>query len=138
MDGDIRVDVRDVSSYSHSFEFMVPYVVLFLVIEIREYVTAEGNVPYRDWVARLDTTARVRIITAVLRMEQGNFSSAKTVGSGLSELRLDFGPGYRIYFGRDGERLVILFGGGTKRRQQSDIEAAKRLWSEYKGRKREK
>jgi putative addiction module killer protein len=117
---------------------MVPYVVLFLVIEIREYVTAEGNVPYRDWVARLDTTARVRIITAVLRMEQGNFSSAKTVGSGLSELRLDFGPGYRIYFGRDGERLVILFGGGTKRRQQSDIEAAKRLWSEYKGRKREK
>ncbi len=113
------------------------YGTIVCVIEIREYVTAEGKVPYRDWVARLDTTTRVRIITAVLRMEQGNFSSAKAVGSGLSELRLDFGPGYRIYFGRDGERLVILFGGGSKRRQQADIEAAKRFWFEYKRRKGE-
>src|SRR5438270_949390 len=60
-------------------------------------------------------------------MEQGNFSAAKTVSSGVSELRLDFGPGYRIYFGKDGERLVVLFGGGTKRPQQADIEAAKKL-----------
>ena len=77
------------------------------------------------------------MITAVLRVEQGNFASAKSVGSGVSELRLVFGPGYRIYFGRDGEKLVILLGGGTKRRQQSDIEAAHGLWAEYKRRKQE-
>lgn len=85
----------------------------------------------------LDTTTRVRIITAVLRMEHGNFSAAKGVSSGVSEMRLDFGPGYRVYFGKDGERLVILLGGGTKRRQQADIEAAHILWAEYKKRKRE-
>jgi putative addiction module killer protein len=70
-------------------------------------------------------------------MEHGNFSAAKAVGSGVSELRLDFGPGYRVYFGKDGERLVILLGGGTKRRQQTDIDVAHALWVEYKKRKRE-
>jgi putative addiction module killer protein len=55
----------------------------------------------------------------------------------VSELRLDFGPGYRIYLGKDGERLVILLGGGTKKRQQTDIRAAKALWQEYKLQKRE-
>ena len=70
-------------------------------------------------------------------MESGNFSAAKGVGAGVSELRLDFGPGYRVYFGRDGERLVVLLAGGTKRRQQADIEAARVLWAEYKRRKRE-
>ena len=58
------------------------------------------------------------------------------VGGGVLELEIDYGPGYRIYFGKDGERLVILFGGGTKRRQSADIEAARRLWQEYKGRKK--
>jgi putative addiction module killer protein len=107
------------------------------MIEVREYVDAHGHTPYRDWIVQLDTTARVRIITAVLRMEQGNFSAAKGVGSGVSELRLDFGPGYRVYFGKDGERLVILLGGGSKRRQQADIQSAHALWAEYKKRKRE-
>lgn len=85
----------------------------------------------------LDAATRARIITAVLRMEGGNFSVAKSVGSGVSELRLDFGPGYRVYFGKDGERLVLLLGGGTKKRQQADIEVAHALWAEYKKRKRE-
>jgi putative addiction module killer protein len=67
----------------------------------------------------------------------GNFSIAKSVGSGVSELRLDFGPGYRIYFGRDGLRLVILLGGGSKRRQQRDIETAQELWAEYRKYKKE-
>ena len=107
------------------------------MIEVREYVDALSHIPYRDWIVQLDTTARVRIITAVLRMENGNFSAAKSVGAGLSELRLDFGPGYRVYFGKDGERLVILLGGGSKRRQQADIQAAHALWAEYKKRKRE-
>ena len=61
----------------------------------------------------------------------------KGVGTGVFELRLDFGPGYRIYFGKDGETLVILLGGGTKKRQQIDIEVAQTLWQEYKKRKRE-
>jgi putative addiction module killer protein len=107
------------------------------MVEVCEYVDSRGRVPYRDWVVKLDTSTRARIIVAVLRMEHGNFSAAKAVGSGLSELRLDFGPGYRIYFGKDGERLVILLGGGTKRRQQADIDAAHALWAEYKKRKRE-
>jgi putative addiction module killer protein len=105
------------------------------MIEVREYVDTRGRTPYRDWIVRLDTVTRVRVITAVLRMEHGNFSGAKGVGSGVSELRLDFGPGYRVYFGKDGEQLVILLGGGTKRRQQADIETAHVLWSEYKKRK---
>jgi putative addiction module killer protein len=67
----------------------------------------------------------------------GNLASVKSVGRGVSELRLDFGPGYRVYFGRDGERLVILLCGGSKRRQQADIDAAQAYWSDYKARKRE-
>jgi putative addiction module killer protein len=88
----------------------------------------------RMWIR---VRARTRVISAVLRMERGNFSSAKGVGAGVTELRLDFGPGYRIYFGRDGDRLVILLGGGTKRHQQSDIETAHALWVEYKRRRQE-
>ena len=105
--------------------------------EVREYVDARGRTPYRDWVSGLDAATSARIITAVLRMEGGNFSGAKSVGAGVSELRLDFGPGYRVYFGRDGDELVILLGGGSKKRQQADIEVAHALWAEYKRRKRE-
>jgi putative addiction module killer protein len=107
------------------------------MVELREYVDAKGRTPYRDWLVKLDAVTRARVIAAVLRMEGGNFSGAKAAGSGVSELRLDFGPGYRVYFGKDGDRLVILLAGGTKRRQQSDIEAAYGLWAEYKRRKRE-
>ncbi len=69
-------------------------------------------------------------------LERGNFSAVKGVGAGLFELRMDFGPGYRIYFGKDGEALVILLGGGTKQRQQRDIDAAHLLWQLYKQSKR--
>jgi putative addiction module killer protein len=107
------------------------------MIEVREYVDAKGRSPYRDWLVKLDAATIARVIAAVLRMEGGNFSAAKSVGTGVSELRLDFGPGYRVYFGKDGERLVILLAGGTKKRQQADIESAHTLWAEYKKRKRE-
>jgi len=107
------------------------------MIELREYIDAQGRIPYRDWVAKLDAATRARVIAAVLRMGHGNFSAAKSVGSGISELRLDFGPGYRVYFGKDGEHLVILLGGGTKKRQQADINAAHTFWAEYKKRKQE-
>lgn len=107
------------------------------MIEVREYVDRKGRSRYRDWIVSLDAATSVRMITAVLRLEQGNFSGAKTVGSGVLELRLDFGPGYRIYFGREGDMLVILLAGGSKKRQQKDIESAHVLWAEYKMRKRE-
>ena len=71
------------------------------------------------------------------RVERGNFSAAKSVGAGVQELRLDFGPGYRIYFGMDGAELVILLGGGNKKRQQNDIDIAQALWQEYKRRRKE-
>jgi len=107
------------------------------MIEVRDYIDASGRIPYRDWVARLDASPRARVIAAVLRLEHGNFSAAKAVGLGVSELRLDIGPGYRVYFAKDGEQLVILLGGGSKKRQQTDIERAQALWDEYKKRKRE-
>jgi putative addiction module killer protein len=75
------------------------------------------------------------VTTALTRLAQGNFSNVKGVGFGVFECRVDFGPGYRAYFGKEGERLVILLGGGTKKRQQSDIEAAVTRWQEYKRRK---
>ena len=73
---------------------------------------------------------------ALVRIEQGNISSVKSVGSGVFECRIEFGPGYRAYFGKDGEMLIVLLGGGTKRRQQQDIETARVLWREYKRRRR--
>jgi putative addiction module killer protein len=77
----------------------------------------------------------VRITVALDRLGTGNLSNVKGVGSGVSELKLDFGPGFRVYFGRDGDRLILLLGGGTKRAQQKDIEQAKASWLAYKRRK---
>ncbi len=73
---------------------------------------------------------------ALARIQQGNFSNAKGVGSGVYEYRIDFGPGYRIYFGKYGETLVILVGGGTKKRQQFDVSTALARWDDYKQRKK--
>jgi putative addiction module killer protein len=85
----------------------------------------------------LDGAAGAKVAIALTRMEQGNFSNAKGVGSGVYEYRIDVGPGYRIYFGKEGERLVILIGGGTKKRQADDIAAAKECWADYKRRKKQ-
>ena len=107
------------------------------MITIREYISPEGHSAYAKWFNRLNAPAAAKVATALVRMEQGNFSTAKGIGDGVLECRIDFGPGYRIYFGRDGNALVILLGGGTKKRQQKDIENAKNLWKEYKRRKRQ-
>lgn len=80
--------------------------------------------------------AAAKVAIALTRIEQGNTSNAKAVGGGVHEYRLDFGPGYRIYFGMDGAVLVILLGGGTKQGQQRDIDAAQARWSDYKRRKK--
>ena len=107
------------------------------MIEIREFVDARGSSPFGRWVTRLGRHATARVATALYRMELGNLSNAKGVSGGVLEYRIDFGPGYRIYFGRDGDSLIVLLGGGTKTRQQSDIEAAVALWREYKRSKRQ-
>ena len=107
------------------------------MIEVREYLDAQGSSPYGKWFDRLNTAAAARVATAVYRMEQGDLSNVKGVGAGVHEYRIDFGPGYRIYFGRDGDRLVILLAGGTKKRQDADISAAKGHWRDYKRRRRQ-
>lgn len=107
------------------------------MIEVREYLDAQGNSPFGRWFTRLNASAAAKVATAIHRMEQGNFSNVKGVGAGVYEFRIDFGPGYRIYFGKDGDQLVILLAGGTKKRQDADIVAAKERWRDYKLRKRQ-
>ena len=105
-------------------------------ISVREYLDDKGNSPYSKWFRRLDPVAAAKATTATYRLQQGNFSNVKGVGAGVFEYRIDFGPGYRIYFGKDGPDIVILLGGGTKKRQSQDIQAAKISWQDYKIRKR--
>ena len=107
------------------------------MIEVREYVDARGRIPFRRWQSRLDPAAANRVDDVLTRIEAGNFSNVRGLGGGLLECRLHFGPGYRIYLGRDGDALVILLAGGTKARQHRDIEKARELWREYRRRKRE-
>jgi putative addiction module killer protein len=107
------------------------------MVEIREYQDDGGRSPFREWFDRLNSEASRKITTALYRMGLGNFSNVKGVGAGVYECRIDFGPGYRVYLGRDGERLVILLGGGTKQRQQNDIRLALERWEDYKRRKKE-
>jgi putative addiction module killer protein len=106
------------------------------MLQIRYYVGLGGFQPFAAWFAELEPVARAKVTRAIARMEQGNLSNAKSVGEGVLEYRIDFGPGYRVYFGLDGETLVILLCGGTKKRQQRDIEAAHAYWQDYKRRTR--
>ena len=106
-------------------------------MRIVEYAHATGTSPFAGWFDALDARAAAKVTVALQRMTQGNLSNAKGVGAGVLEYRIDFGPGYRIYFGRDGEELIVLLGGGTKRRQQQDIETAQARWADYRRRKKE-
>lgn len=103
-----------------------------------EFLDAEGNSPFGAWFDELDARAAAKVTVALARIEQGNLSNVKAVGSGVHEYRIDFGPGYRLYLGRDGDMLVILLAGGTKRRQQVDIASAHMRWAEYKQRRRKR
>ncbi len=101
--------------------------------EIRLY--AEGDAcPFEDWQDALDPVAAVRVDRYVQRLAGGNFGAAKALPHGISELRMDFGPGYRVYFGVDEKTVVILLGGGDKRTQRRDIEKAVSRWMKYKAR----
>ena len=105
------------------------------MIAQREYLDSAGRCPFAQWRDSLDDRARTKVTVALRRLAEGNVSQVKSVGEGVSELKIDFGPGYRVYFGRDGLELVILLGGGTKKRQQFDIEQAQARWKDYKHRK---
>ncbi len=103
--------------------------------EIREFVE-NGRSPYAEWHDTLDSVTAERVDRYMLRLEQGNFGAVKTLPAGVFEVRMDFGPGYRVYFGRAGRAIVILLGGGSKRRQDADIAAAVERWKRYKQTKR--
>jgi putative addiction module killer protein len=111
--------------------------VIIAVLHVREYVDTTGRSPFTKWLRALNVQAAAKVATALERIAAGNLSNVKTVGSGVLEYRVEFGPGYRIYFGRDGDRLVILLAGGTKKRQQQDIRQAKVNWEDYRSRKTE-
>lgn len=100
------------------------------VLEYRE----DASIPYAAWFNDLPAPAAVKVAIARARLEMGNTSAVKWIGV-VGEYRIDWGPGYRVYLAKDGEDIVILLGGGTKRRQQADIERAKALWAEYRARK---
>jgi putative addiction module killer protein len=106
-------------------------------IRVVEYVQKGGSV-FEKWFSSLDAQTAAKVATALYRLEQGNFSNVKSAGKGVSEFRIDFGPGYRIYFGREGDTLVILLGGGSKKTQCRDIRNAQILWAQYKMEKKKK
>lgn len=105
------------------------------MIDVREYLDPQGRSPYAAWFDSLNAQVAAKVATALTRISLGNFSNVEGVGSGVFEYKLDFGPGYRIYFGKDGRALVILLGGGSKKRQQRDINTALANWQDYKRRK---
>ena len=103
-----------------------------------EYLSADGSSPFAGWFNRLDPQAAAKVDVALIRIEMGNLSNVKSVGLGVLEYKIDWGPGYRIYFARDGDALIILLAGGTKQRQQRDITEASLRWQDYKSKKKEK
>lgn len=104
------------------------------MIRIEEYISEEGISPFADWFEGLDARAANKVNTYLTRIAEGNTSNLKPIKGAFQEVRIDWGPGYRIYAGRDGNTLIILLGGGTKQRQQKDIDKAAELWEEYKKR----
>jgi putative addiction module killer protein len=100
--------------------------------EILIFETSDGRVPFRDWMNRIkDQPIYERIMSRLERVEEGNFGEHRSVGEGVSELVINFGPGYRVYYGLDGINIVILLTGGSKATQRKDIESAKEYWRQY-------
>jgi putative addiction module killer protein len=113
------------------------YVTIETMVDIREYNDRGSRSPFREWYDGLNSDAARKVTTALYRVGLGNFSNAKSVGAGVYECKINFGPGYRVYFGKEGEQTVILLGGGTKQRQQNDIKLALERWEDYKQRKKQ-
>lgn len=107
-----------------------------MTFTINEYLDENGCSPYDDWLSSLrDPRAKAKVISGVDRMEMGNLGDSEPVGEGVSELRLHYGPGYRVYYAKDGQTIFLLLCGGDKRTQKKDIKRAKRLWADHKKRK---
>ena len=105
-------------------------------IRINEFVTRNGHSPFTKWFNRLNAQAAYKVTEALYKLGLGNFSKVKSVGAGVYEYKIHFGPGYRIYFGQDGDSLIILLAGGTKKQQNLDINDSKNLWRQYKDTKK--
>jgi putative addiction module killer protein len=102
----------------------------------REYEDSDGRRPFASWFDALDTRAAAKVSRSVARLEAGLKPDVKSIGKGVHEARIDFGPGYRVYFAFEGKDLILLLGGGEKHGQNDDIAAAQERWVDYKQRKR--
>jgi putative addiction module killer protein len=103
--------------------------------EVEYYETEEGRIPFRDWFRSLREHVCRRIIMArIRRVTLGNLGQSRSVGEGVMELKIDFGPGYRVYFGQIGTKLIILLSGGDKGTQHEDIKTAQEYWADYRRR----
>ena len=101
--------------------------------EVLVFRTKDGRVPFEEWLDDLDDKrAEARVLARLVRVRQGNLGDSRAVGEGVCELRVDYGPGYRVYFGQKGLTLVVLLCGGDKRTQDRDIRLAKQYWREFK------
>jgi len=95
--------------------------------------TVDGRTPFEEWLKGLkDKRSKARVLNRIDRLRLGNFGDCKSVGSGVYELRIHFGPGFRVYFGLHGNEMVVLLVGGDKSSQRKDIETATQFWKEYK------
>ena len=102
---------------------------------VNEYIDEQGSSPYAQWLSRLkDSRAKARIIIQVDKMELGLFGDVEPIGEGLSELRIHYGPGYRVYYGKQGQQVYLLLCGGDKSTQSKDIKQAKAYWKDHKRR----
>ena len=106
------------------------------MLEIQTYQSPDGADPYTEWLMGLaDRQARARIVVRVLRMGAGNMGDCKPLSDGVWELKIDHGPGYRVYYAQAGKRLILLLAGGDKRKQQADIDKAIARWNDWQQRK---
>src|SRR5436190_5787873 len=105
------------------------------MLSVVEYLDRAGSSPFAAWFRSVDAAAAAKVTTTLRRLELGNFSNVKGVGGGVFEYRIDFGPGYRVYFGKEGETLVILLGGGTRKGKDGAVETATERWSDTRKRK---
>ncbi|WP_083617991.1 type II toxin-antitoxin system RelE/ParE family toxin [Planktothrix paucivesiculata] len=104
--------------------------------EIQRYVTPEGRVPFAQWLEAVqDRTVRAKIKFRLDRVEEGNLGNYRSVGEGVFEFKINYGPGYRVYFGQVGFTVILLLCGGDKSTQQKDIQKAKEYWRDYHARR---
>ena len=103
--------------------------------ELQHYTTPDGHDLFAHWLGGLkDRQAQARVAARLIRLNNGNFGDCKPIGSGVWELRIDWGPGYRVYYAIQGKRLILLCDGGDKRTQSADIDRAINRWNEWQQR----